>query len=55
MNGSVGNSVPAGCRAKVTLQLSVGSTVQDTGPAEPGGQLWEARTNSLSQPLGYAD
>lgn len=37
MNGSVDDF----CRAKVTVQVSVGSAVQDTGPAEPGGQLWE--------------
>lgn len=40
MNSSTGNSAPMGCRPKVMLQLSVGSAVQDTGPAEPGGQLW---------------
>lgn len=51
MNGSVDDF----CRAKVTLQLSVGSAVQDTGPAEPGGQLWEGGTDSFSQPLGCTD
>jgi len=40
MNGGVGDSVPAGWRAEVTLQLSR-SAAQDTGPVEPGGQLWD--------------
>lgn len=55
MNGSVGNSVLAGCWAKATLQLSTGSAAWDTGPTEPGGQLWEGGTDSPSQPPGCAD